>query len=221
MSTAPTINAIPTTYNGVTFRSRLEARWAIFFDLLGVAWEYEPEGYTDGTTMYLPDFWIPEIDGFWEVKPTPEYDQAKIEMLVTVTKKRCLISFGAPTADYDDRIHEVMWQDAYDTGGWKQDADVGWDNFRMWCACPHCGKLGVEYSGYGGRICWTGCPQLPASIAWPGQTITDPVRIASYHEKSSGRQHDIGTAIARAKAYQFTTGTSPCGISRSGTVRVG
>ena len=30
-----TIKAIPTTYAGVRFRSRLEARWAAFFDLCG------------------------------------------------------------------------------------------------------------------------------------------------------------------------------------------
>jgi hypothetical protein len=43
---------IPTTYSQVNFRSRLEARWAKFFDLCGWRWEYEPidlEGY-------IPDF---------------------------------------------------------------------------------------------------------------------------------------------------------------------
>lgn len=36
------IKAIPTTYAGVNFRSRLEARWAAFFDLANIEWEYEP-----------------------------------------------------------------------------------------------------------------------------------------------------------------------------------
>jgi hypothetical protein len=45
--TAP--NAIPTEYKGVKFRSRLEAKWAIFFDTLGIEWEYEPQGYEIGT----------------------------------------------------------------------------------------------------------------------------------------------------------------------------
>jgi hypothetical protein len=46
--------AIPTVYAGVQFRSRLEARWAAFFDLLRWPWDYEPidlEGY-------IPDFLI-------------------------------------------------------------------------------------------------------------------------------------------------------------------
>jgi hypothetical protein len=37
-----TIAAHPTWYRGVEFRSRLEARWAAFFDLAGWKWEYEP-----------------------------------------------------------------------------------------------------------------------------------------------------------------------------------
>ena len=53
------IKAIQTEYKGYKFRSRLEARWAVFFDAMGIQWEYEPEGYTleDGT-LYLPDFWL-------------------------------------------------------------------------------------------------------------------------------------------------------------------
>ena len=40
-----TIKAIETRYAGYRFRSRLEARWAVFFDTLGLKWQYEPEGY--------------------------------------------------------------------------------------------------------------------------------------------------------------------------------
>jgi hypothetical protein len=36
------ISAIETKYKGVLFRSRLEAKWASFFDVLGWRWEYEP-----------------------------------------------------------------------------------------------------------------------------------------------------------------------------------
>lgn len=49
--------AIETKYKGCRFRSRTEARWAVFFDTLRIDWEYEAEGYklSDGT-CYLPDF---------------------------------------------------------------------------------------------------------------------------------------------------------------------
>lgn len=61
---------IETIYCGYRFRSRLEARWAVFFDALGVKWEYEPEGYDLGDAgWYLPDFWLPDYSAFIEVKP--------------------------------------------------------------------------------------------------------------------------------------------------------
>lgn len=50
------IKAIETEYNGYRFRSRLEARWAVFFDALGVKYEYEPDGYETEYGKYLPDF---------------------------------------------------------------------------------------------------------------------------------------------------------------------
>ena len=62
------IKPIPTLYAGVRFRSRLEARWAAFFDLAGWSWEYEPFDL-DGWT---PDFSIRQDDGrllLIEVKP--------------------------------------------------------------------------------------------------------------------------------------------------------
>jgi hypothetical protein len=47
---------IETRYAGRRFRSRLEARWAVFFKHLGIPWEYEPQGYVIDGRPYLPDF---------------------------------------------------------------------------------------------------------------------------------------------------------------------
>ena len=58
------IKPIETIYNGYRFRSRLEARWAVFFDTCGVRWEYEPEGYIlPNGQKYLPDFLLHGVDG--------------------------------------------------------------------------------------------------------------------------------------------------------------
>jgi len=63
------IKPIPTEYAGVRFRSRLEARWAMLLDDKKIRWVYEVEGYElpDGG-WYLPDFWLPDIHTFLEVK---------------------------------------------------------------------------------------------------------------------------------------------------------
>jgi len=51
------MKAIETKYKGYSFRSRTEARWAVFFDKLGLRWDYEEEGYVlRKTGCYLPDF---------------------------------------------------------------------------------------------------------------------------------------------------------------------
>lgn len=65
------ITAIPTTYAGSRFRSRTEARWAVFFTQLGWRWEYEPEGFQLPSGRYLPDFLLYHPSGrrWFEVKP--------------------------------------------------------------------------------------------------------------------------------------------------------
>jgi hypothetical protein len=72
VSSSNAIAPIPTRYAGCHFRSRLEARWAVFFDTLGVRWEYEPQGFEIGwyerRWMYLPDFYLTDLGVWVEVK---------------------------------------------------------------------------------------------------------------------------------------------------------
>lgn len=70
-----TIKAIETRYKGYRFRSRLEARWAVFFDALGLDWEYEKEGFDLGRHgRYLPDFYITTLKVWVEIKPNTGFD---------------------------------------------------------------------------------------------------------------------------------------------------
>jgi len=100
------MKAIETVYKGYRFRSRLEARWAVFFDELDVEWEYEKEGYNlDESGLYLPDFWLPcanfifEWSGYWlEIKGAyplqGEIDTAS--NLAKFTKHTTFIAYGLP-----------------------------------------------------------------------------------------------------------------------------
>jgi len=55
-----TIQEKETRYNGIRFRSRLEARWAVLFDALGIQYQYEPEKFEIGLKSgYIPDFFLP------------------------------------------------------------------------------------------------------------------------------------------------------------------
>lgn len=123
------IKAIETIYNGYRFRSRLEARWAVFFDEIGIKYEYEKEGYDLGKLgWYLPDFWLPEYELFVEIKPFkeklkyPYSDEAthKARQLFYVTNKPVIVCFGAPK----DGQCILMCNDTTDGGGgeWSGEA---------------------------------------------------------------------------------------------------
>jgi len=97
---------IETTYKGYRFRSRLEARWAVFFDELRINWVYEPQGYqlNDGT-LYLPDFWLPTFsDGMWaEVKPEGG-GFSKARLLCEESKRPVWLCEGLP----DVRAYDIL-----------------------------------------------------------------------------------------------------------------
>ena len=63
------LKPIETFYNGYRFRSRLEARWAVFFDACGIPYQYEPEGFNINGHYYLPDFYLPWWRCYVEIKP--------------------------------------------------------------------------------------------------------------------------------------------------------
>jgi hypothetical protein len=72
---------IPTHYNGTTYRSRLEAQWAAFFDYLGWPYQYEPfdvQGWT-------PDFSI-GLNSQVLVEVKPAYSEKIMQALMESLK---------------------------------------------------------------------------------------------------------------------------------------
>lgn len=92
------IEPVPTRYHGVLYRSRTEARWAVFFDALGVDATYEPESYSIDGVWYLPDFFVLSWNLFAEIKgeiPTP-FERDRCRKLAALTGKNVLLFAGAP-----------------------------------------------------------------------------------------------------------------------------
>lgn len=84
-----TIAAIPTIYRGVKYRSRLEAKWAAFFDAL--KWRHEYEPYEMG--LWSPDFLLwpsPEssICVLVEVKPISDVCQETINRMSSACEEK-------------------------------------------------------------------------------------------------------------------------------------
>lgn len=114
-----TIKAIETQYKGYRFRSRLEARWAVFFDYLGLKWEYEPEGFELGNGVrYLPDFRVSGLDTnpdsfeFWfEVKANKELisapEQSKMRAFAGAGLGALILLDGPPENRGYERVAPV------------------------------------------------------------------------------------------------------------------
>lgn len=152
--------SIPTDYAGVHFRSRLEARWAAFFDLVGWRWDYEPIDL-DG---YIPDFVIAFRAGpmLVEVKPAWTVDElhAAAAKVDRSGWRRAALIVGASVdlialhgeAMYGDQaiglINETFW------------CDESGEPFWCWGAahpfiCSECGLRSVCHAeqSYACRLC--------------------------------------------------------------------
>lgn len=92
------LKAIQTRYKGHYFRSRLEARWAVFFDAIGIKWEYEKEGFELGRAgRYLPDFWLPSWKAWVEIKPERPSDEERAKARALADHHRPVIMLiGSP-----------------------------------------------------------------------------------------------------------------------------
>lgn len=105
------MKARQTIYRGIIFRSMLEARWAVLFDLIGIRFEYEPKQFKTPHGFYLPDFYLPELGVWIEIKPDAESGPTESEMqkAAAVAKaecKPCILICGFP-------IDENGWNNFY------------------------------------------------------------------------------------------------------------
>jgi hypothetical protein len=141
------IKPIETIYNGYRFRSRLEARWAVFFDTLGVKYEYEKEGYDLNGKKYLPDFWLPEQKCFIEIKgqkPTPD-EIKKAELLALHTLAGVYLFYGdieipGQGSFYKKGMGYVAFLDRDGPGThFFPEGEIGW------AQCPWCLSLNISY----------------------------------------------------------------------------
>jgi hypothetical protein len=145
-----------TTYRGVTFRSRLEARWAAFFDRIKWDWIYEPFN-GDG---YIPDFLIMGARPMLiEIKPavtSAEYHAPvdKIERS-NLGWIHDIMIFGATPFGLEE---ECAWEGFHKAGllgeGWVRWAKppVHYYDCGNWATCERCGKLSI-FSCYGSFAC--------------------------------------------------------------------
>lgn len=139
------IRAIETCYGFHNFRSRIEARWAVFLDALGLSWEYERQGYELPSGRYLPDFWVSlpydgRDDGVWiEVKgETPTRDEIiRAGELAVATDHWVLIFSGDIRSNATGRSTPLVFSRT--RSGEKSDFWI--DYHCRWRQCLKCQRL--------------------------------------------------------------------------------
>jgi hypothetical protein len=96
------VNPIQTDCGSHRFRTRGEARFAVFFDACQLRYEYEPEGFwLDGAGKYLPDFWLPRLDLWFEVKSAVADSKSvlKCNCLADEKQQRVAMAYSSPGLD--------------------------------------------------------------------------------------------------------------------------
>lgn len=200
-----TIKAIDTVYEGCRFRSRLEARWAVFLDTLGVRWEYEPQGYLVGARRrpYLPDFYLPELRWWVEVKGPME--RLDIPLLLDAVDPvhglgredafcmtNMLVLGDIPTGEVPYGHLSIRRSRAIGVPLRGQPTSVGGGCgghcaftgplFGFHLFAPACGVLpDVEDNGFRHMLCKFGALLVPAcraSTRQPAGDVTEPIPLA-------------------------------------------
>lgn len=93
--TTATIKAIETRYDNILFRSRIEARWAYLFKSLRLRYIYEPERfdmrYHGSRFIYMPDFYLIDLNCYVEVKGKKPNQREKNVAWVLSNSSGCLV----------------------------------------------------------------------------------------------------------------------------------
>lgn len=141
------MKAIETKYNGYLFRSKLEAKWALFFDLLNIKYEYEPEGFeSNKNERYLPDFYLPNtylrnetLKGIYiEIKPSNYNMNHKAQLWFN---KPLVMFCGEPLDGFN--IYGNYSSDNLYSG---YQIYPHWDNCMGIFICGACGNSKIEFA---------------------------------------------------------------------------
>ncbi len=179
--------AIETHYRGFRFRSRLEARWAVFMDALEVRWCYETEGYVlDRGDCYLPDFYLPTLNCYLEIKgDKPTAAQCdKTSRFACEIGKRVYLFYGEmadqiPANPYDSHIAADSAICFFTDGS----QDTGY----LWCECDQCRSVGIEYGGRSDRLPCKKTTCTPSVHGDRGYNFSSTRLLNAYHAAQAAR----------------------------------
>jgi hypothetical protein len=136
-------------YKDHRFQSTLEAKWAVFFDTLGISFECKKEVFVYDDQPYCPTFWLPEQKCWVDVRAERSGNEvdARAMKLASVTRQLVYLFFGeVPLPEPTDGKGECI--DAY---FWDED-EVRYDKPYWWCECFSCHSVGICFNGWTERL---------------------------------------------------------------------
>lgn len=163
------MEAKKTLYNDYLFRSKLEAKWAVFFDMCFIPFIYEPESFLceDGS-QYTPDFFLPEVElrtghyfdviknefvkikpgVFIEIKPLgfAPNDEFIKRLSSAIYPNPLILLVGDPVSAINDSQKNIPVNN-------NEQISPFWDNNMVFMHCPKCGKFKIEFDEGNYYIC--------------------------------------------------------------------
>ena len=135
MTSGYTIPWKETFYAGIKMRSRLEARWAIFFDALELKWQYEPRTFRTPDGGYIPDFYIRARRPYWleaKGKEPEERDYTRARAVETETRLKLRFLVGSiPEFSVNGTLPHTTVR-VYSGGKWRPAVwKAGWNPARV------------------------------------------------------------------------------------------
>jgi len=133
---------VRTAYGPRYYRSKTEARWAAWFDRMQIPFHYEPSKVDLGFCNYVPDFYLPDQNAYFEVKagnygPT---QIKKIKSLAEVTHCHTYLFGNGRFAEEPNNRQGYGYV-------WRPDGSLYGDDYFTWCICPICDAVDVALLG--------------------------------------------------------------------------
>jgi hypothetical protein len=200
------------SYSATLFRSRAEARWAIFFDLMAWDWDYEPCHYDLGAMNYLPDFYLPNVATWVEVKGPPFLDAAAMGKAASsvagphplpsrtspYARASAMVLVGPLQCAPGRPVHQLMLPGASGLAGmhravWEADGSLRAIDPKAWLTVP----------ATGARVARRPTIERAAQILYPapvGGLGMAPVLARAYTLAAATRFDEVTGTLARATA---------------------
>jgi hypothetical protein len=145
------MRALRTNFDGITFRSKTKAQFAVFLDNEEIEYCYEPETYVlecvnskneTKTLKYMPDFYLQDIDCYLEIKNYSSkrpllQESLKAHLLAIESGKKCFIWFGP-----------IRYNSNQNKGNmYCYNPDGTFEMFYKFTRCRKCGKIDITKDG--------------------------------------------------------------------------